>query len=94
MFLIDLSFTAPLDIVDQHVAAHRQYLAGFYEQGVLLLGGRKTPRTGGLILARLGTRAEVEQLFNADPLIQAKVASYTVIEFEPVMFAKEMAHLQ
>ena len=88
MFLIDLTFTQPLDVVDEHVQAHREYLTSFYASGVLIFGGRKHPRTGGIILARHDSREAVTALFDADPLVKANVACYSVTEFEPVMRAK------
>lgn len=91
MFLIDLSFVEPLEVVDKYVAAHREYLSGFYDRGLLLLGGRKQPRTGGIILSRFASLAEVKAVFDADPLVCAGAASYTVIEFEPVMHSAALA---
>ncbi|GLR11235.1 hypothetical protein GCM10007907_00250 [Chitinimonas prasina] len=93
MFLIDLVFTAPNDVVDKYVAAHRQYLSSHYDQGLFLLGGRKVPRTGGVILSRHNTLAEVEQIFNSDPLVLASAASYTVMEFELAMLSPELKAL-
>ncbi|HYD78347.1 MAG TPA: YciI family protein [Paucimonas sp.] len=90
MFLIDLTFVQPLDIVDRYVPAHREYLASFYEKGVLMLGGRKKPRVGGVILSRHSTLEEVNAVFDADPLVAAGAARYSVIEFEPVMMAEEL----
>lgn len=94
MFLIDFIFTAPLNAVDQYVGAHRQYLSQFYERGVLVLGGRKVPRTAGIILARLGSRNEVEDLFNAAPVVMADAARFVITEFEPVMFSPEFADIK
>lgn len=93
MFLIDMRFVKPLDQVDRHVQAHREYLGGFYQQGLLLLGGRKQPRTGGVILSCQRSLDEVRALFDADPLVAARVAEYTVTEFEPVMQAPALAPL-
>lgn len=93
MFLIDLTFTQPLDAVDKCVQAHREYLASFYASGELLFGGRKQPRTGGIILSRHGSRDEVTAVFDADPLVKANLACYSVTEFEPVMRARELEGL-
>lgn len=90
MFLVDLTFIEPLVVVDKHVAAHREYLSSYYEQGVFVLGGRKRPRTGGIILCRLASREELEAILDSDPLVVANAATYEVIEFEPVMRAKEL----
>ncbi|MDK2126530.1 YciI family protein [Parachitinimonas caeni] len=93
MFLVDLEFIRPLDEVDQHVAAHRDYLKDFYENGSLFMGGRKIPRSGGIILSRHTTRQEVESVFNADPLVLARVAKYSVTEFQPVMMTEALKEL-
>lgn len=57
----------------------------------MLPGGRKQPRTGGLILSRQSTRAEVVALFDADPLVAADLARYSITEFTPLMWAPELA---
>lgn len=90
MFLINLTFTKALDEIDRHLAAHRAYLTEHYSAGSLLLGGRKVPRSGGIILPRQASREAVEALFEGDPLVQAQAARYEIVEFEPVMYAAEL----
>jgi hypothetical protein len=51
------------------------------------------PRTGGLIVARVKTREEVDQLIHADPFYQEKIAEYEVIEFQPKSFHPSLADL-
>ncbi|WP_374354618.1 YciI family protein [Chitinimonas sp.] len=93
MFLIEMDFTAPLDMVDKYIVAHREYLSGHYAQGQLFFGGRKVPRTGGIIISKHQSREEVERIFSFDPLVLASLASYTVKEFDPVMFSPELKPL-
>jgi uncharacterized protein YciI len=93
MFLVDMQFLRPLDEIDQHIAAHREHLAQHYAKGTLLMGGRKVPRSGGIILSRHASRDEVLAVFEADPLVLAGVASYSVIEFQPVMMQEELRPL-
>ncbi|MDM4764753.1 YciI family protein [Pelomonas sp. SE-A7] len=93
MFLVDLTFVKPLELVDLQVQAHREYLQGFYERGDLLLGGRKQPRTGGIILSRQATLEDVKAVFDADPMVAGGLAEYAVTEFLPVMKAKALENL-
>ncbi|CAH2806737.1 MAG: Uncharacterized protein conserved in bacteria, partial [uncultured Paraburkholderia sp.] len=55
MYVINLTYIAPLDKVDDALEAHREFLTRQFEAGVFLAAGPKTPRDGGIILAvRLG----------------------------------------
>jgi uncharacterized protein YciI len=91
MFIISLAYTAPLEQVDAHLAAHRAFLDTQYARGVFLLSGRKVPREGGIIVARAANRAEVEELVRQDPFHQAGVAHYEITEFVPTMTAQALA---
>lgn len=81
MFLIVLDYLAPAAEMDRHVAAHRAHLAEAYAAGHLLLSGPQVPRAGGVIIALLPSRAEVETMMARDPFVIAGVVSYRVIEF-------------
>jgi uncharacterized protein YciI len=91
MFVISLTYTAPLDRVDAHLAAHRDFLSAQYARGVFLMSGRKEPRAGGVIIAQAPSRAEVEALVRQDPFHQAGVAAYDITEFVPTMTADALA---
>ena len=81
MFLILLDYRQPLAVIDLHVAAHREHLAAQYAKGSLLLSGPQVPRNGGVILACLQTREEVDAMMQADPFVINAVAEYRVVEF-------------
>ena len=70
MFVIALTYTASIEVLDGHLADHRAWLDQGIADGWLLLAGRREPRTGGILLAR-GERAEVEikgtKVFCRDP---------------------------
>lgn len=87
MFLIDMEFTKPDLITPDLTTKHRLYLSAEYEKGNLMFGGRKRPRTGGIILSQHQSRSAVDALLQNDPFIRAGVARYTITEFEPVMAA-------
>ncbi|GAB3471679.1 YciI family protein [Massilia terrae] len=91
MFIISLTYTAPLEQIDAHLDAHRAFLAEQYASGVFLMSGRKVPRDGGIIIAHGDDRGEVEALVQRDPFWQARVAHYDIIEFAPTMTAAALA---
>jgi uncharacterized protein YciI len=79
MFILTLTYTAPLEAVDEHVPAHIDWIKAGYASGTFLASGRKVPRTGGFILAK-GERAEIEALVATDPFMVAGVTTYDVTE--------------
>ncbi|MEV4049302.1 YciI family protein [Streptomyces sp. NPDC049744] len=81
MFVLELSYTAPLDAVDAVLPDHVVWLDGLYEQGVFLASGRKEPRDGRVILAVAGDRARIEEITAGDPFVRAGVCEYRVTEF-------------
>jgi uncharacterized protein YciI len=94
MFVIALTYTAPLADVDAHLAAHRDYLAVQYARGVFLMSGPRVPREGGIVIAQAASRAEVEELVRQDPFHRAGVARYDITEFVPTMTAGALAPLR
>lgn len=94
MFLILLSYKKPLADVDLFVAEHREFLERHYASGRFLLSGRKEPRTGGVILASAGSRAEVEAVVREDPFHREGLADYEIVKFLPSMSDGRLAHLK
>jgi uncharacterized protein YciI len=86
MFIISLTYTAPVDVLDGHLADHRAWLDQGIADGWLLLAGRREPRTGGILLAR-GDRAAIEAKAATDPFVVNDAATAEVIEFHPVRAA-------
>ena len=54
-----------------------------YSAGLFLASGAKVPRTGGVIIARGRSVADIEELITADPFHMAGVARYKITEFDP-----------
>ncbi|MEV7690952.1 YciI family protein [Streptomyces bungoensis] len=92
MFVLELTYTAPLEAVDAVIPAHTAWLDEQYAKGLFLASGRKNPRDGGVILAVAGTRAEVEEVAAGDPFVAAGVCAYRVTEFVATKTAPELAH--
>ncbi len=81
MFVLELTYTAPLDAVDTVLEAHVAWLDEQYERGVFLASGRKNPRDGGVIIAVAGDRARIEEIAAGDPFVTAGVCAYRITEF-------------
>lgn len=74
MFFVSLTYIKPLDVIDSHLKAHRDFLLRNYAAGAFLLSGRKELRTGGVILANSASREELEQILAEDPFRQLGLA--------------------
>lgn len=81
MFIINITYTAPLEEVDKHIEGHTAYLKKYIDNNTFIVTGRKVPRTGGILIANAGSKEEVEKIITEDPFYQHKVAEMTVTEF-------------
>lgn len=93
MFIISLTYHKSLEEVDAHLNAHVAFLKENYTKGFFLASGRKTPRTGGIILALASSKEEIEALIKHDPFYIYDVATYAITEFTPSMTSPELAFL-
>lgn len=81
MFVLELTYTAPIERVDAVLAEHVEWLQKEYAAGHFIAAGRKVPRDGGVILAAGMDRATVEQIVAEDPFTLAGVCEYRITEF-------------
>ncbi|CAM5295311.1 hypothetical protein SALBM135S_02848 [Streptomyces alboniger] len=91
MFVLELTYTAPVSAVDEHLAAHVAWLDGLYEAGTVLASGRKNPRDGGVLIAVAEDRARIEEITASDPFTRAGVCEYRVTEFHATKTAPALA---
>ena len=94
MFIISLTYKAPTSVVDEHLAAHVEFLKEQYAKGNLLASGRKIPRTGGVILSNISGKEDLEKVIAQDPFNQNGVADYDIIEFVPTMTCQQLNFLK
>ncbi|MBG6131141.1 uncharacterized protein YciI [Aquimarina sp. EL_43] len=92
MFIINFNFVKPIEEVNRFTEAHRNYISEQYNIGKFIIGGPKSPRTGGIVIANCDSKEEVHKILDKDPLIQKEVAEYSVIEFIPVMSTTDLNH--
>ena len=93
MFLLLLKYKVPLEHVERVTPAHREFLDQGYRAEKLLVSGPRVPRTGGVIVARVKTREEVDVLIQEDPFFKEGIAEYEVVEFQAVKFHSSIANL-
>lgn len=86
MFVINLNYLKPLEIVDQYLVEHRNYLEQGYQKNYFIASGPKNPRTGGIILSQLTDRNLLENIIKDDPFYKNHIASFDITEFSPVKF--------
>ncbi|HET7659570.1 MAG TPA: YciI family protein [Oryzihumus sp.] len=87
MFILELTYTAPLDRIDALLEEHVAWLDRGYAEGVFVASGRKNPRDGGIIIAVGVDRRAVEARAATDPFAVEGVAEYRVVEFVPTKTA-------
>lgn len=93
MFLVDIHFTDLEKITPELTDAHRAYLAAQYQHHQLMFGGRKVPRSGGILLSQHQDKAELVTMLEADPFMQSGAVRYSITEFVPVMAAPPYAEV-
>jgi uncharacterized protein YciI len=81
MFVLELTYTVPLEQVQSLLEEHMGWVRTQYEAGVFVASGRKEPRDGGVILAVGNDRDAIEKLVAADPFSVAGVCEYRVTHF-------------
>jgi uncharacterized protein YciI len=86
-FIVEITYTAPLAEIAAKTPFHREFLQKGYDQGWLLMSGPQNPKTGGIVVCKSPSLAEIETFFRGDPYMLAKMAEYRFIEFEPVKHA-------
>ena len=79
MFILSLTYIAPLEDADKHMETHMAWVKSGYDQRLFLASGRKVPRTGGVILA-CGERAVLERMCADDPFVVHGIAEYEITE--------------
>jgi len=83
-FIIEITYTGTAEEIGATVSDHREFLQTGYDLGWLLVSGPQVPCTGGMIVARAPSLAEIQDFFKNDPYQIKGLAAYRFVEFEPV----------
>jgi uncharacterized protein YciI len=90
MFVIELTYNAPLAEIDASMRAHVAFLKKYYAAGNFLVSGRQVPRTGGIIIALADSREQIESIMAEDPFCKHGLADVRIIEFRASQQADDM----
>jgi len=88
-----LRYRHPLEQLLPVVDAHRAYLRGLKERGVVLASGPFDPRYGGAVLFRVpdeGALATLDGLRDGDPFVQASLVQYEILPWALTLGAAEL----
>ncbi len=89
MFIAVLTYQKPLDLVEENLEGHNQYLDKNYKLGNFIFSGRRKPRVGGVILINEDSENKVLDIIKEDPFYVKKIAKYELIDFVPSKYAEE-----
>lgn len=81
MFIVELTYKAPLEKIDAQMRPHMAFLRKYYAAGNFLISGRQNPRTGGIVVAMAESRERIEAIMAEDPFCRHGLAEVRIIEF-------------
>ncbi|MFI6789621.1 YciI family protein [Nonomuraea sp. NPDC050383] len=94
MFVVTVTYTAPLAEVDQWRPAHGDWLKDLIARRLLLVAGRRVPLTGGVYLVPDMPAEELDRILATDPYVVNDVATHGVVEFTPLLAAAGLESLK
>ncbi|WP_310724598.1 YciI family protein [Streptomyces sp. N2A] len=94
MFVVTVTYTAPLAEVDPLRPAHGDWLNDLISRRLLLAVGRQVPLVGGVYLAAKMPVEDLDRILATDPYVLHDVASHSVVEFEPLLVASGLEALK
>jgi len=91
-----IRYRKPMEEVLKHVDAHRAYLQGLKQEGLLLASGPLEPRHGGALLLRIPdneAQATLDSIRENDPYTRFGIAQYEMWPWNPVLGAEDLDRL-
>jgi uncharacterized protein YciI len=73
--------------------AHDEYLDTNTKAGKFLLVGGLTARPGGMVLANINSRDELQAIIAEDPFVREHLVDIEEIEFKPSRYHESLASL-
>lgn len=93
MFVINISYTAPADVVADYRQRHIEWLQAAVDSGVIAAAGSKPTRDGGVLLSLTEDREYLQEQLAKDPYSIAGVAEHTLDEAHMTLTAPGLEQL-
>ena len=90
-FIVELRYLVPLETIQLHTDAHRDFLKTLYDREILLLSGPAVPRTKGILIARHESEEELLKLLKGDPYSQNNLVETVLTEFAPANYLPQVS---
>lgn len=91
-----IRYRKPMEDVVKHTDAHRAYLQGLKQEGLLIASGPFVPRNGGALLLRVPDaegQATLDSIRDNDPFTRFGIAQYELLQWAPGIGAEELDRL-
>lgn len=91
-----IRYRKPLEAVQKHTDAHRAYLQGLKQEGLLLASGPMVPRNGGMLLVRVPdgeAQATLDSIRDNDPYVRFGVAQHELLPWAVGIGAEDLDKL-
>jgi uncharacterized protein YciI len=85
LYLVTLTYICPMEEVQAHLDTHRDWLATHTRGGQILVAGPLEDHSGGFVLARSGSRAELDRLLALDSYAVHQLVDYQVRGFDAAL---------
>ncbi len=86
LYIIIVTYIKPLEEIDRFLLDHRAFLETYYIKGQFIASGPLNPRTGGILISMGTSKQELLNIFSNDPFHIHGIATYEVMEFNPVKY--------
>ena len=86
LYIVIVTYIKPIEEVDRCLVSHRDFLETYYSKGQFIASGPLNPRNGGILISRGCSKQEILDIFKNDPFQIQEIATYEVIEFNPVKY--------
>lgn len=90
MYIVLLTYTAPIQEVDYALPDHADWLGRQFELGRFLAAGKRNPPIGRVIITKPMSRGKLDAILATDPFCIKHLARYEVIEFAATRTTTEM----